>query len=46
MPKDRKKTYSDHQAEKQKKQPKKKTWRKREDFSQAAFRVVKQATER
>jgi len=46
MPKDRKKTYSDHQSEasRAKKQPKKKK-ASREDFSQAAARIVREATE-
>jgi hypothetical protein len=46
MPKDRKKTYSDRQSEaaRAKKQPKKKK-APREDFSQAAARIVKEATE-
>ncbi len=48
MPKDRKKTYSDRQSEasrakKQAKTPKKKI--AREDFSQAAARIVREATE-
>jgi hypothetical protein len=45
MPKDRKKTYSDRQsqASRDKKQPKKKA--PREDFSQTAARIVKEATE-
>jgi len=48
MPKDRKKTYSDRQSQashtkRQAKQQKKKTTR--EDFSQAAARIVKEATE-
>lgn len=47
MPKDRKKTYSDRQSEasRAKKQQKKKK-APREDFSQAAARIVKEATER
>jgi hypothetical protein len=46
MPKDRKKTFSDRQsqASRAKKQPKKKAT-KREDFSQAAPRIVREATE-
>ena len=45
MPKDRKKTYSDHQSQAarlKKQQAKKK--RPREDFSQAAARIVREAT--
>ena len=44
MPKDRKKTYSDRQSQaaRAKKQPMKKA--PREDFSQAAARIVKKAT--
>ena len=47
MPKDRKKTYSDHQSEasRAKKQPTKKKQASREDSSQAAARIVKEATE-
>jgi len=47
MPKDRKKTYSDHQSEasRAKKQPKKKNQASREDFSQAAARIAREATE-
>jgi len=46
MPKDRKKTYSDHQSEasRAKKQPKKKK-APHEDFSKAASRIVKDAAE-
>jgi hypothetical protein len=46
MPKDRKKTFSDRQsqASRAKKQPKKKAM-KREDSSQAAPRIVREATE-
>ncbi|MGC2450820.1 MAG: hypothetical protein WA477_24460 [Candidatus Sulfotelmatobacter sp.] len=46
MPKDRKKTYSDHQAEasRAKKQPAKTKKTPGEDLSQAAARVVKDAT--
>jgi hypothetical protein len=48
MPKDRKKTYSDRQSQashtkKQAKQQKKKVTR--EDFSQAATRTVREATD-
>jgi hypothetical protein len=45
MPKDRKKTYSDHQSEasRVKKQPKKKT-APREDVSQAAAGIAREAT--
>jgi hypothetical protein len=45
MPKDRKKTYSDHQSEasRAKKQAKKKNV-PREDFSHAAARTVREAT--
>jgi hypothetical protein len=47
MPKDRKKTYSDHQSEasRAKKQPKKKK-APREELGQAAARIVREATER
>jgi hypothetical protein len=47
MPKDRKKTYSDRQSQAsqaKKQQPKKKVAPK-EDFSQAAVRIVREATE-
>jgi hypothetical protein len=45
MPKDRKETYSDRQSQtaRAKKQPKKKA--PREDFSQAAARMVRKAPE-
>jgi len=45
MPKDRKKTYSDHQSEasRAKKQPKKQK-APREDSSQTAARIVREAT--
>jgi len=45
MPKDRKKTYSDRQSQvsRAKKQPKRKA--PREDLSQAAARIVREATE-
>jgi hypothetical protein len=47
MPKDRKKTYSDHQSEasRAKKQPRKKKKTSPEDLNQAAARVVKELTE-
>jgi hypothetical protein len=46
MPKDRKKTFSDRQsqASRAKKQAAKKKATKREDFSQAAARIVREAT--
>jgi len=47
MPKDRKKTYSDHQSEasRAKKQPKKKEKAPGEDLSQAGARIVREGTE-
>jgi hypothetical protein len=46
MPKDRKKTYSDHQAEasRAKKQPKKKDKTPGEDLSQGGARMVREST--
>ena len=47
MPKDRKKTYSDHQSEasRAKKQQTQKKKAPREDSSQAAARIVRESTE-
>jgi hypothetical protein len=47
MPKDRKKTYSDHQSEasRAKKQPKKKEKAPHEEFNQTGARIVRESTE-
>jgi hypothetical protein len=42
MPKNRKLTYSDHQADKQRKQPKKTVQPKRQDSSQPTTRDVRE----
>jgi len=44
MPKNRKLTYSDHQADKQRKQPKKIVQPKRQDSSQATTQDARETT--